>query len=212
MKTERAIELLNRISDSQFDGPYGDERRKALEMAVRALEGDGDTISRKMAIDAVNSETVSTNPEHFKSSEKFIKFMDDVDIASFGKWQWANGYNTALVATRVQLKKLPSAQQQRILYANMSDAEFEKWLYEHGICNPNIHESIPCDVVPLLIDYAISELPSAQPERKNGKWITVEGRLGNEVECDKCHSVFWYWMGNYRFCPSCGADMRGESE
>ena len=57
----------------------------------------------------------------------------------------------------------------------------------------------------------LEDLPSAQSERKSGKWITVNGRLGNEVECDKCHSVFWYWMGNYRFCPSCGADMRGES-
>lgn len=67
-------------------------------------------IKKQDAIDAVDSETVSTNPEHFKSSEKFIKFMDDADIASFGKWQWANGFNTALVATKIQLKKLPSAQ------------------------------------------------------------------------------------------------------
>ena len=53
----------------------------------------------------------------------------------------------------------------------------------------------------------IEDLPSAQPQRKKGKWITVKGRLGDEVECDKCGSVFWYWMGNYRFCPSCGARM-----
>ena len=57
----------------------------------------------------------------------------------------------------------------------------------------------------------IQKLPSVQPERKKGKWITVPGRLGNEVECNQCHSVFWYWMGNYRFCPSCGARMDGES-
>ena len=53
MTNERAIELLHRISDSQFDGIHGDERREALEMAVRALSGDGDTISRKMAIDTL---------------------------------------------------------------------------------------------------------------------------------------------------------------
>ena len=53
MTNERAIELLHRISDSQFDSIHGDERREALSMAVRALEGDGDTISRKMAIDAL---------------------------------------------------------------------------------------------------------------------------------------------------------------
>ena len=63
-----------------------------------------------------------------------------------------------------RLEQLPSAQQERIIYGNMSDEEFEKWLYEHGICSPNIHESIPCYAVPLLIDDAISELPSAQPE------------------------------------------------
>ena len=96
------------------------EYRKALSMAISALQAQDlqptcnqlatDTISRQEALDAVNSETVSTNPEHFKSSEKFIKFMDDADIASFGKWQWANGFNTAVVATRIQLEKLPSAQ------------------------------------------------------------------------------------------------------
>ena len=69
-----------------------------------------DLIRRQDAIAAVDSETVSTNPEHFKSSEKFIKFMDDADIASFGKWQWANGFNTALTAVGIDLKKLPSAQ------------------------------------------------------------------------------------------------------
>ena len=54
MTNERAIELLHRLQDEQFDGIHGDERREALSMAVRALSGDGDTISRKMAIDAVN--------------------------------------------------------------------------------------------------------------------------------------------------------------
>lgn len=85
-----------------------------------------DLISRQAAINIVDSETVSTNPEHFKSSEKFIKFMDDADIASFGKWQWANGFNTALVATKVQLKKLPSAQPEGIYYVKFSEEDYEK--------------------------------------------------------------------------------------
>lgn len=52
MNNERAIELLHRLQDEQFDGIHGDERREALSMAVRALEGDGDTISRQQAIEA----------------------------------------------------------------------------------------------------------------------------------------------------------------
>lgn len=58
----------------------------------------------------------------------------------------------------------------------------------------------------------IKNLPSAQPEREKGKWLTVSGRLGNEVECSICHDVFWIWMNNYSFCPRCGADMRGEND
>ena len=51
MTTKQAINLLERISYSQHDV----EKQEALEMAIRALEGDGDMISRKMAIDAINN-------------------------------------------------------------------------------------------------------------------------------------------------------------
>ena len=62
-----------------------------------------------------------------------------------------------------KLREMPSAQPERKIFEEMSDIEFEKWLYEHGICNPDIHESISCSIVPLLIDNAINEL-SPQPE------------------------------------------------
>lgn len=58
----------------------------------------------------------------------------------------------------------------------------------------------------------LSKLPSAQQQRKMGKWITVPGRLGDEVECNQCNNVFWYWMGNYRYCPNCGARMESWSD
>ena len=73
MTNERAIELLRRLQDEQFDGVHGDERREALEMAVRALEPNlgengsitcmkaekthdrttGDSINRQQAIEDV---------------------------------------------------------------------------------------------------------------------------------------------------------------
>ena len=68
MTSEKAIQLLHRLQDEQFDGIHGDERREALEMAVRALEQNlvkesgglvqdlvKDCISRQAAIDAVVS-------------------------------------------------------------------------------------------------------------------------------------------------------------
>ncbi len=76
MTNERAIELLRRLQDEQFDGVHGDERREALEMAIRAMEEPktagsgsldseqpeiktdrttGDCINRQQAIDAVRN-------------------------------------------------------------------------------------------------------------------------------------------------------------
>lgn len=58
-------------------------------------------------------ETVSTNPYNFIANEKFIKFMDDPEIASFGRWQHANGFNTALVTVKCDLDKIPDSESQR---------------------------------------------------------------------------------------------------
>lgn len=69
-----------------------------------------DLISRQAAIDIERNATVDTNPTHFEAHQKFIQFMDDAEISSFGRWQWANGFNTALTAVGIDLKKLPSAQ------------------------------------------------------------------------------------------------------
>lgn len=69
-----------------------------------------DAISRQAAIDIERNATVDTNPSHFEAHQKFTQFMDDAEISSFGRWQWANGFNTALTAVGIDLKKLPSAQ------------------------------------------------------------------------------------------------------
>ena len=76
MNNERAIELLHRLQDEQFDGIHGDERREALEMAVRAMSGDGDTISRKATmiviensgLDDDSKDTVVRVLEHLPSA------------------------------------------------------------------------------------------------------------------------------------------------
>lgn len=69
------------------------------------------------------------------------------------------------------------------------------------------------------IDYAISKLsvmPSAQPERKRGKWIK-SSNMFKAIICSECGEEAWY--RNYNggvtrsyFCPHCGADMRGDQE
>ncbi len=72
-----------------------------------------DVVSRQAAIDIERNATVDTNPSHFEAHQKFTQFLDDAEVSSFGRWQWANGFNTALTAVGIDLKKLPSAQPER---------------------------------------------------------------------------------------------------
>lgn len=233
MTTKQAINLLERISYSQHDA----EKREALSMAVRALEGDGDMISRQAVMKEFSDFVRESNNSDFaptptwNDAVSLVGSMPSVQPVNYGSTKSDSSsqlkLNNDLISRQAlceyalnqkdksvtpnDIMRFPSAQQQRILYANMSDAEFEKWLYEHGICNPNIHESIPCDAVPLLIDNAISELPSAQ--HKKGKWIEHNPHkwgLGIIFECSECGYEMDCEEPNY--CPSCGADMRGESD
>ena len=66
----------------------------------------------------------------------------------------------------------------------------------------------------------IESLPSAEPERKTGKWI--DGMLyydfdeceWEKVKCSVCEKFvtkqIFYHDNKYHYCPNCGADMRGE--
>lgn len=103
-----------------------------------------DLISRRAAIDALNRH-LDTIPVVNNNTMEMIRRSEAMDC-------------------REIINGLPSAQPEKKIFKNMSDGEFEKWLYEHGIFHPDINESIPCDAVPYLIDCAINELPSAQPE------------------------------------------------
>lgn len=72
-----------------------------------------DLISRQEAIDASEKFIKDCNPDHFVGHQKFIEHMDNAEIGSFGKWQFANGFNMGLTAAEVAIKKLPSAEPMR---------------------------------------------------------------------------------------------------
>ena len=64
---------------------------------------------------------------------------------------------------------------------------------------------------------AIMQVPSAQPERKNGRWLRQTYRInGSDDEmlgfyvCSECGMANWIKTDN--FCHNCGADMRKETE
>lgn len=57
------------------------------------------------------------------------------------------------------------------------------------------------------VSMVLYDLPSAQPERKKGKWII--SRDYDQFYCSVCGELSDY---KHRFCPDCGADLRGDNE
>ena len=59
MEKNKAIQLLERLQDPEpYEPMLTKDAYDAIQMAIDALSADGDTISRKAAIDAVNCVTV----------------------------------------------------------------------------------------------------------------------------------------------------------
>ena len=62
----------------------------------------------------------------------------------------------------------------------------------------------------------LDDVPSAQPERKTGRWITKR-RLPNHIFCSECGMVGGSQASGHgpypsNYCPFCGADMREDGE
>lgn len=65
----------------------------------------------------------------------------------------------------------------------------------------------------------IKEIPSAEPERKKGKFLGTEydgysdgEPVFYEWKCSECGCIFEEDEPTYNFCPNCGADMRVSDE
>lgn len=67
-------------------------------------------------------------------------------------------------------------------------------------------DSIPMEQTAEILQLRkdLRELPSAQPERKRGKWI-LKPNIYGVVYCSKCD--YELHTNNTNFCPNCGAEM-----
>lgn len=70
-------------------------------------------------LNMLDRETKNTNPDLYDKEDKFMKFMDDENISNFGRWQWANGYNTALVTIRLFIEKMKNIDNTKIEHFKM---------------------------------------------------------------------------------------------
>ena len=93
-----------------------------------------DLISREEAMDASEKFIKDCNPDHFVGHQKFIEYMDNAEIGSFGKWQFANGFNMGLTAAEVAIKKLPSAQPEIIRCKDCKHWQKSSINYNEYVC------------------------------------------------------------------------------
>lgn len=76
---------------------------------------------------------------------------------------------------------------------------------------------LPRDDYNGIMEY-IDELPFAQPERKKGKWNFIGDQMFECTECGTCYTQGQFHQMRVRitdsefpkFCPNCGADMKGD--
>ena len=203
MTKEQAIETI-KTAIAEVEWEYPMDYAAAFDMAIKALEvsGSTDTISRQAAIDALWKALY----EHEDETEKHFQESDELDV---GDW----------VLHRIFVQNMSDIDRQTIL--NLPSAQPDRHCNTCRYRNLEWHEE-PCDSCTMGGE-SNHYKPSAQPERKKGKWIKENTRRASRLfVCSECgriaqdravgapkHGADGRKPCTYRFCPNCGADMRG---
>lgn len=94
----------------------------------------------------------------------------------------------------------------RTIDADALMADLEKWLKQIDPTHPPEDNAIPPmeDIIVSTL-MTIEEQPTIEPPRMRGRWEYLDyGGVGN-YHCTACRRIC---IGDYDFCPNCGADMR----
>ena len=83
-----------------------------------------------------------------------------------------------------------------------------------------LHELRNAEDMPIYYKPAITEVINVllmdAVERKRGEWEQVANDdSGIDFRCSMCHRYRFHngeMIKKYKFCPNCGADMRGEAD
>lgn len=84
--------------------------------------------------------------------------------------------------------------------------ELESWLKVEGYSEGELN------IIKAVL-YELQSMPSAQPERKPGRWITK--LENNTYECSECGNRIITnkdYLKKHKFCFCCGAKLRGEQD
>lgn len=101
---------------------------------IQSMETEEELISLKVLDMWQCNETKNTNPEDFQGHEKFISFMNDKDINGFGRWEFANGYNLALVGLACLIDECREGMKSE--YEAEQEHTMEEFMYGQELGNP----------------------------------------------------------------------------
>ena len=119
---QAAIDTVRKAKDKS-------EAHRMLIQLPPTQPGCEDAVPRTSVEYICRKNTVSTNPYEHKYHDKFIQFMDDPEISDFGRWQHSNGFNTALVAVKCDLDKVPSVTPKQLGWIPCSETPKEDGRY-----------------------------------------------------------------------------------
>ena len=122
---------------------------------------------------------------------------------------------TEILLLRKDLRELPSAQPEthdKRAEMHACDLIDRQPSYSCSHENDTISRRMAIDAIfgrsHEIIKMRIGNLPSAQPQRKRGKWIRQSNKrktLYGWYQCSECGA---FCGGETNFCSECGADMR----
>ena len=69
------------------------------------------------------------------------------------------------------------------------------------------------DIPPQVENDLISAIRHGTP-LPEGNWVSIDEEPHETFECNNCGNVMCavYDISDYKYCPNCGADMRGDTE
>lgn len=96
----------------------------------------------------------------------------------------------------------------RYIDAEPLEDDFQEWYKLFAWDDGGVEKSILARAI-----HIIQDAPTIEPKRKTGKWIYDEerGATGIYAICSACDESI-YQTGDFKFCPNCGADMRGNTD
>ena len=139
--------------------------------------------------------------------DEINRLINDKHHIKVGTSSFRDGVIDGYARVLSMVKRLPSAQPERLTDDDFETIRIHLNAFKENLCNQRRWKE--AEEYQRIIDRFMA-FASAQPRK--GKWIPMDDTdFGVYFNCSVCDYQISDRYGKYNYCPSCGADMRGES-